>query len=59
MLTWRLHRLHKLTNQESQRRYPQDTGLSMSNGRGVSLSLAPSGRRSWRRITLRRNAIRW
>lgn len=33
MLTWRLHRLHKLTDQESQRRYPQDTGLSMSDGR--------------------------
>ena len=100
MLTWRLHRLHKLTDQESQRRYPQDTGLSLSDGRclgaigafaplsvkqlaqranltkgqasraaqclfekglirkddqaddgrGVSLSLTPAGRRTWRRI---------
>jgi len=32
-LTYRLHLLHKLTDQESQRRYPETTGLSMSDGR--------------------------
>ena len=28
-LTYRLHRLHKLTDLESQRRYPEVTGLSL------------------------------
>lgn len=32
-LTYRLHRLHKLTDLESQREYPQATGLSISDGR--------------------------
>lgn len=32
-LTYRLHLLHKLTDQESQRRYPEVTGLTMSDGR--------------------------
>ena len=32
-LTYRLHRLHKLTNLQSQREYPSATGLSMSDGR--------------------------
>lgn len=32
-LTYRLHRLHKLTDLESQRRYPEVTGLSLSDGR--------------------------
>ncbi|MES2977964.1 MAG: MarR family transcriptional regulator [Pseudomonadota bacterium] len=32
-LTYRLHLLHKLTDQESQRAYPEATGLSMSEGR--------------------------
>lgn len=32
-LTYRLHLLHKLTDQESQRAYPEHTGLSMSEGR--------------------------
>lgn len=32
-LTYRLNLLHKLVDQESQRRYPQDTGLSLSDGR--------------------------
>ena len=32
-LTYRLHRLHKLTDLESQRRYPEITGLSLSDGR--------------------------
>lgn len=32
-LTYRLHQLHKLTDQESQRSYPEQTGLSLSVGR--------------------------
>lgn len=32
-LTYRLHRLHKLTDLESQRTYPAQTGLSISDGR--------------------------
>ncbi len=32
-LTYRLHLLHKLTDQQSQRSYPEKTGLSMSDGR--------------------------
>lgn len=32
-LTYRMHLLHKLTDQESQRRYPLETGLSLSDGR--------------------------
>lgn len=32
-LTWRMHTLHKLTDQESQRLYPEETGLSLSDGR--------------------------
>jgi len=32
-LTYRLHRLHKLTDLESQRAYPAATGLSISDGR--------------------------
>ena len=32
-LTYRLHRLHKLTDLESQRAYPAETGLSISDGR--------------------------
>jgi DNA-binding MarR family transcriptional regulator len=32
-LTYRLHLLHKLTDQESQRAYPEHMGLSMSDGR--------------------------
>jgi len=32
-LTWRLHRLHKLTDLESQRAYVEQTGLSLSDGR--------------------------
>jgi DNA-binding MarR family transcriptional regulator len=35
-LTWRMHTLHKLTDQESQRLYPQETGLSLSDGRCLS-----------------------
>lgn len=35
-LTYRLHRLHKLTDLESQRRYPEVTGLSLSDGRCLS-----------------------
>ena len=32
-LTWRLHRLHKLTDLESQRTYAEQTGLSLGDGR--------------------------
>jgi len=32
-LTYRLHQLHKLTDADSQSRYPERTGLSMSDGR--------------------------
>lgn len=32
-LTYRLHQLHKLTDQTSQRSYPERTGLSLSVGR--------------------------
>ena len=32
-LTYRLHRLHKLSDLESQRSYPEATGLSLSDGR--------------------------
>lgn len=32
-LSYRLHLLHKITDLESQRRYPIDTGLSLSDGR--------------------------
>ena len=32
-LTYRLHRLHKLIDLESQRSYPEATGLSFSDGR--------------------------
>lgn len=32
-LTYRLHLLHKLTDQESQRLYPLEIGLSLSDGR--------------------------
>lgn len=32
-LTYRLHLLHKLSDQESHRRYPQEAGLSLSDGR--------------------------
>ena len=32
-LTWRMHTLHKLTDQESLRRYPLEAGLSLSDGR--------------------------
>ncbi len=35
-LTYRMHLLHKLTDQESQRRYPLATGLSLSDGRCLS-----------------------
>ncbi len=35
-LTYRMHLLHKLTDQESQRRYPMQTGLSLSDGRCLS-----------------------
>lgn len=35
-LTWRMHTLHKLTDQESQRLYPEETGLSLSDGRSLS-----------------------
>lgn len=32
-LTYRMHLLHKLTDQESQRLYPLEVGLSLSDGR--------------------------
>jgi DNA-binding MarR family transcriptional regulator len=32
-LTYRIHLLHKLTDQESQRLYPLEVGLSLSDGR--------------------------
>ena len=32
-LTYRLHQLHKLTDADSQSAYPEQTGLSMSDGR--------------------------
>lgn len=35
-LTYRMHLLHKLTDQESQRQYPLATGLSLSDGRCLS-----------------------
>ncbi len=35
-LTYRMHLLHKLTDQESQRQYPLVTGLSLSDGRCLS-----------------------
>ncbi len=42
-LTYRLHRLHKLTDADSQSLYPEQTGLSMSDGRCLSTigSFAP------------------
>ncbi len=36
MLTYRMHLLHKLTDLESQRRYPLETGLSLADGRSLS-----------------------
>ena len=36
MLTYRMHLLHKLTDQESQRRYLEEAGLSLSDGRCLS-----------------------
>jgi DNA-binding MarR family transcriptional regulator len=36
-LSYRLHLLHKLTDLESQRRYPLETGLSLSDGRSLSV----------------------
>lgn len=36
MLTYRMHLLHKLTDQESQRRYPLETGLTLGDGRCLS-----------------------
>ncbi len=35
-LTYRMPLLHKLTDKESQRRYPLETGLSLSDGRCLS-----------------------
>ncbi|MFD0668626.1 MarR family winged helix-turn-helix transcriptional regulator [Ramlibacter sp. MAHUQ-53] len=35
-LTYRMHLLHKLTDQESQRRYLEEAGLSLSDGRCLS-----------------------
>jgi DNA-binding MarR family transcriptional regulator len=35
-LTYRMHLLNKLTDQESQRRYPLEAGLSLSDGRCLS-----------------------
>jgi len=35
-LTYRLHQLHKLTDADSQSVYPERTGLSMSDGRGLT-----------------------
>jgi DNA-binding MarR family transcriptional regulator len=35
-LTYRMHLLHKLTDQESQRLYPLEVGLSLSDGRCLS-----------------------
>jgi DNA-binding MarR family transcriptional regulator len=35
-LSYRLHLLHKLSDLESQRRYPLEAGLSMSDGRCLS-----------------------
>lgn len=35
-LTYRMHLLHKLTDLESQRRYPLESGLSLSDGRSLS-----------------------
>lgn len=32
-LTYRMHLLHKLSDRQSQRRYPQEAGLSLSDGR--------------------------
>jgi DNA-binding MarR family transcriptional regulator len=32
-LTYRLHQLHKLTDQDSQKAYPREAGLTMSDGR--------------------------
>ncbi len=32
-LTYRLHQVHKLTDQESQRRYPLEAGLSLADAR--------------------------
>ena len=42
-LTYRLHQLHKLTDADSQSLYPEQTGLSMSDGRCLSTigSFAP------------------
>ena len=42
-LTYRLHQLHKLTDADSQPLYPEQTGLSMSDGRCLSTigSFAP------------------
>ncbi|MBE7939892.1 MULTISPECIES: MarR family winged helix-turn-helix transcriptional regulator [Ramlibacter] len=36
MLTWRMHLLHKLTDLDSQRLYPQEVGLSLGDGRCLS-----------------------
>ena len=35
-LSYRMHLLHKLTDLESQRRYPLETGLSLADGRSLS-----------------------
>ena len=42
-LSYRLHQLHKLTDADSQSLYPEQTGLSMSDGRCLSTigSFAP------------------
>jgi DNA-binding MarR family transcriptional regulator len=42
-LTYRMHLLHKLTDLESQRRYPLETGLSLSDGRSLSAFGAAPG----------------
>lgn len=49
-LTYRMHLLHKLSDQESQRLYPLEVGLSLSDGR----CLAAIG--SFERITVNRLA---
>ena len=36
-LTYRMHLLNKLTDQQSQRLYPKETGLSLPNGRCLSV----------------------
>lgn len=42
-LTWRLHRLHKLTDLQSNRAYAEHTGMSISDGRCLAAigSFAP------------------